>query len=260
MISAERDTRNRRKCSEVRFINNSLIVSCLFSGTKRCFGDQWARCRPLKNEVSDFVCIEKGYSLHATDCTKFYRCSNVNNQPCICRCRHKNMFLDLNSGKCGQINEANACGMNKKFKVKAKDKDFLGGLKKENDIIKSMSELSKEQEAQVAFLHTTVSHLELNTVNITSEKILIIDDNFPVWAISLAVSAAVTIAVGIILFFYWRTAPHEFTTQSVLLRWIWAIMDDIFTNHKLFQSNLVAETKQSQFVGNNLLDTLGHTY
>ena len=202
MISAERDTRNRRKCSEVRFINNSLIVSCLFSGTKRCFGDQWTRCRPLKNEVSDFVCIEKGYSLHATDCTKFYRCSNVNNQPCICRCRHKNMFLDLNSGKCGQINEANACGMNKKFKVKAKDKDFLGGLKKENDIIKSMSELSKEQEAQVAFLHTTVSHLELNTVNITSEKILIIDDNFPVWAISLAVSAAVTIAVGIILFFY----------------------------------------------------------
>ena len=110
--------------------------------------------------------------------------------------------MDPISEKCGQINEANACGINRKFKVKAENKDFLGGLKTENDIIKSMPELSKEQEAQVAFLDTTMSHLQLNTVDITSEKILIIDDNFPVWAISLAVSAAVTIAVGIILFFY----------------------------------------------------------
>ena len=110
--------------------------------------------------------------------------------------------MDPSSGKCGQINEANACRVNGKSKAKADDKDFLGGLKTENDIIKSMSELSKEQEAQAAFPDTTMSHLELNTVNITSEKIIIIDDNFPVWAISLAVSAAVTIAVGIILFFY----------------------------------------------------------
>ena len=39
-------------------------------------------------------------------------------------------------------------------------------------------------------------------INGTSKTVVIIDDNFPVWALSLAVSSAVIIAVGIILFFY----------------------------------------------------------
>ena len=139
---------------------------------------------------------------HTTDCTKFYQCTDVNSQPCLCRCRLRNMLLDVNSGKCDQIREDNSCGNKRKLKEKADDKDFLGGLKKENDIIKSMSEILKEHDDPDVHLGTTVSPLELNTLNLTASNVIVIRDDFPVWAISFAVSAAVTVAVGVILFFY----------------------------------------------------------
>lgn len=79
-------------------------------------------------------------------------------------------------------------------------KDIHGGLKKENDVIKSMFDSEEPKHKQV--LKSQLSSLELNTFNLTSINAVIIDDDFPVWAISLAVSALVTLAVGIILYVY----------------------------------------------------------
>ena len=64
------------------------------------------------------------------------------------------MLLDFNSGKCGQMKEDNSCRYNRKLKVKANDKDFLGGLKKENDIIKSMSEILNGHDNKYINLET----------------------------------------------------------------------------------------------------------
>ena len=195
-------------------LNHTILFP--FAGTRRCPSDQMVKCRAAKKPLNDFVCVEKGDSVHPRDCTKFYRCAERNSHPCICRCRFKTLIWDTKSSQCKtQANEA-PCRIPKRMGEKSEHthKDIHGGLKKENDVIKSMFDSEEPKHKQV--LKSQLSSLELNTFNLTSINAVIIDDDFPVWAISLAVSALVTLAVGIILYVYWKVAYSRNTTGRML--------------------------------------------
>ncbi len=185
-----------------------VLYLFFFSGLRRCQSDAEVRCKPVKADMTDFFCIKVGDSPHLEDCTKFYRCSSVMDaQPCLCRCRRRNTAWDEESHLCTQQAAVTSCRVNGKFSGKLGSVDFPEeGFKKENDIIKSMFEGSNEKNSDGSNYARTQSPVDSSTLNFTAgDIVVVIDDDFPVWAISLAVSAAVTFAVGIILYFYWKT-------------------------------------------------------
>ncbi len=115
------------------------------------------------------------------------------------------MLFDFTVKKCkvfpaiNSHNRHDGCSNQVNYISKVTDYDLHE--RKSNGILQTVYKMkeinNKEDNFNVGLSTGNYGHSNMST----NEKIMIYD-HFPVWAISLAVSAGVTVAVGIILYFY----------------------------------------------------------
>ncbi len=139
------------------------------------------------------TCLEEGYLQHPYDCQKFFKCASRGNLPCLCKCRWENSFFDLSTKRCEYIDwtmPEERCRhikkiLNRNYKVDGKHRHSL-----QHPVFQLLEEIVG-----------TRNH-KSNMYGNESQVAIIVDDNFPVWAISLFASTMVTVAVGFIVYYY----------------------------------------------------------
>ncbi len=112
------------------------------------------------------------------------------------------MLFDFTLEKCKVFpatNSHNGCSNTLNYITKVTGYDLDD--RKNNGILQPVYKMKEIQDNDNNFNVdlSTENYQQMNTSNYGK---IMIDDHFPVWAISLAVSVSVTVAVGIILYFY----------------------------------------------------------
>ncbi len=180
-----------------------IFVPCeylIFSEEESCISNNEVKCKPIRFHESITVCTEHGSLPHPHDCAKFFKCLNRGNVHCLCKCAQEESYFHLEEKKCKSLHSPPISGhcrddLKKKIPIPEFKLDQTGGNEILHPVFKMMEDFRGQKPARRHFRDSFISINKSKIVNV-------IDDNFPVWVITVLVSCMVTAAVGMILYFY----------------------------------------------------------
>ncbi len=139
------------------------------------------------------TCVEDGFLQHPYDCQKFFKCISRGNLPCLCKCRWENSFFDLSTKRC-EFLDWTISGERCRHVRKSGNRKYTMDGKHWHSLQHPVFQLLEE----IVGSRNKKSYMYGNK----SQIAIVVDDHFPVWAISLLASTMVTVAVGFIVYYY----------------------------------------------------------